>query len=140
MLSKEQVADAAKQYKSQLDRLNLRQDGTLNEKLAEMRAIAEEMASIRIEETEAVPAQDSPALRVAVQAAKEAAATHGATSGEARVAWETVEEIASAGLDNALGGMMEEECWVDMSQTCVALEEVDRFINLVNSQDKGLNS
>jgi len=140
MLSKEQVAEAAKQYKEQLKQLNLRKADNLDEKLAEMRQIATEMQSIQIEDAPKKAAQDSPELRAALAAAKEASELHGATSSEARLAWETVEEIASSGLDNALGGMIEEECWVDMTETCLALEEVDRFINLVNTQNKGLNS
>jgi len=140
MLSKEQVAEAAKQYKEQLKQLNLRKADNLDEKLAEMRQIATEMQSIQIEDAPKKAAQDSPELRAALAAAKEASEQHGATSSEARIAWETVEEIASSGLDNALGGRSIEESWVDMTETCLALEEVDRFINLVNTQNKGLNS
>ena len=138
MLSKEQVAEAAKQYKEQLAKLDLRQNG-LGEKIREMKAIAEEMRAIRMEEVEPEPAKDSPALRAAVEAAKQASEQYGASSPEARVAWETVEEIASAGLDNALGGMLDEECWVDVSYACEALEEVDRFVNLVKTEGSGLN-
>jgi len=104
MLSKEQVAEAAKQYKEQLKQLNLRKADNLDEKLAEMRQIATEMQSIQIEDAPKKAAQDSPELRAALAAAKEASEQHGATSSEARIAWETVEEIASSGLDNALGG------------------------------------
>lgn len=140
MLNKEQIAVAAKKYKERLDQLNLRKDGALDEKIREMRAVAEEMRSIRLEEVEPEPAKDSPALRAAVAEAKATSDKFGATSKEARVAWDNVEEIASSGLDNALGGMLEEECWVDVSYACEALEEVDRFINLVNTEGTGLNS
>ena len=75
------------------------------------------------------PAPNSPQLKAAIKSAKELTEKHGIQSSEARVAWETVEEIASASeRGDALGGKLSpEECLVDAAlEACQAMEELSR--------------
>ena len=81
------------------------------------------------------PGAASPQLQEALTTAKRMTDEHGIHSPEARVAWETVEEIASASERNdALGGKMSaEECLVDVAmEACAALNELNRVMSSRN--------
>ena len=65
---------------------------------------------------------------------------YGRASKEARLAWEEVEEIASSGLENAMGEDMTVECLVEAAEHCLALEELDRFINYEKITEGGLSN
>ena len=69
-------------------------------------------------------------LRSAVEDAKAVTAETGIRSREAKLAWETVEEIASSGRDRVIAGMLtQEECLLDATnEACEALEELSRLI------------
>ena len=72
---------------------------------------------------------NSAELDAALKAAKEATAKHGITSSEARLAWETYEEIASAGLDNAMGVGLDEECDLESGEeACKAIEALNNIL------------
>lgn len=76
--------------------------------------------------------QQSAQLKEALASAKSITDKHGIQSAEARVAWETVEEIASASERNdALGGKLSaEECLVDAAmEACAALNELNRVFD-----------
>ncbi|CAJ1959309.1 unnamed protein product [Cylindrotheca closterium] len=71
-------------------------------------------------------------LQQAVSDAKRLTESFGVHSSEAKVAWETVEEIASSGrIENAMGGMLTpEECLVDAPvEACEALGELNRVLD-----------
>jgi hypothetical protein len=55
----------------------------------------------------------------------------GIKSGEAAVAWETVEEIAAAGNGAAMGGIMtDDECLVEAAaEACAVLEALNTLIS-----------
>ena len=75
----------------------------------------------------------NPRLQEALGAAKRMTAEHGIRSPEARVAWETVEEIASAGeRSDALGAKLNtDECLAEVAEeACAALEELNRALKL----------
>ena len=70
---------------------------------------------------------NSPALQAALVEAQQVTADHGITSSQARLAWETVEEIAASPLDVKEN----EECLVDAAQAaCQALGELQRVLEL----------
>ena len=79
-----------------------------------------------------VAAAPSPALDQAVRAAQQAQAEYGAKSREAVVAWSEVEDVAAAGLANALGGKLnDEECDITEEaamEACEALESLNQAI------------
>ena len=105
-----------------------------------MNDVAKEMQALKLAAPENRPAPKSPALDAALTKAKQMSAEFGNASKEARLAWETVEEIASSGLENAMGEDMTEECLVEAAEACFALEELDRFINYEKITEGGLSN
>lgn len=81
-------------------------------------------------------ARDSPELREAIREAKEVSEKMGAASIEAILAWETVEEIASASNSPALGGMLDDECLVETIEACEAMEELQRALFVSEQTDR----
>jgi hypothetical protein len=76
--------------------------------------------------------EQSEQLKEAVSNAKSLTEKHGISSSEARIAWETVEEIASASERNdALGGKLSaDECLIDaVMEACAALNELNRVMD-----------
>jgi hypothetical protein len=73
----------------------------------------------------------SPELLEAMAEARALTEEKGITSSEAKIAWETVEELASADNSASLGGKMEaDECLVDAAMdACAALEELQRVLD-----------
>ena len=67
---------------------------------------------------------DPAAMKAALAAAKAASDEQGADSTEAKLAWETVEEIAaSAGDAAAAQAPLDEECLIELIEGCEALEK-----------------
>mmetsp|Transcript_15443 Transcript_15443/g.31900 ORF Transcript_15443/g.31900 Transcript_15443/m.31900 type:complete len:224 (-) Transcript_15443:750-1421(-) len=110
--------------------------GEYEDKLERLKTVTSDLSDIKMKAAK-VPAKsgDSPALRAAIkeatEAAKKASEEFGATSSEAKLAWETVEEVASSGLSNAMGGGLDQECLVEQaSDACLALEELNKALKL----------
>jgi len=104
-----------------------------HDKLEDFKSLTQELNQLKMEVNSAND-PDSPALHAliaeAVQDAKLETEQHGPTSSEAKLAWETVEELASSGLENAMGNRLDEECLVDSAiDACTALEKMDRVLN-----------
>jgi len=100
-------------------------------KFDDIMTIANEMKSIKMQVAEAKPGADSPQLREAMENAKKITAEKGVSSKEAAIAWEEVEEIAAAGLDNSMGARLDEECFVDAAlDACAAIDELNRVVSL----------
>ena len=104
-------------------------------KFDQMKALTSELSAIKMTVASA-PKADSPELKAAVKKAmaeaKAISDEKGADSPEAKVAWTEVEEIASSGLQNAVGARLDEECLVDTAmEACQALEELNRAMEKV---------
>jgi pantoate kinase len=70
-----------------------------------------------------------PELDRALAEARLATETHGITSSEAKLAWETYEEIAASGTANAMGTNLMDECSLEVGQeACQAMEELERVM------------
>jgi hypothetical protein len=101
-----------------------------------VKSLVQEIQNIRLTTPEVKFGADSPAMRQAVKAAKEASDKFGADSDEAKLAWETVEEIGAArNYENAMGGSLEDECLLEKIEACETLEEFQRALNLSASKD-----
>jgi hypothetical protein len=133
-------SEACNEYHAKLNELaatvgsnriaNLPQEVVKPEK-ERVKALVQEIQNIRLATPDVKAGSDSPALRQAVKAAKEASDKFGADSDEAKLAWETVEEIGAArNYENAMGGTLEDECLVDKIEACETLEEFQRALNL----------
>ena len=64
------------------------------------------------------------AMKSALDAARAASEEFGKDSTEAKLAWETVEEIAAGASDNeAMRAPLDEECLIELIEGCEALEK-----------------
>lgn len=101
--------------------------------MASLNGMAEEIKAIKLSAPKSASSSKSnPKLQAAMKEAKQLTEIYGAHSSEAKLAWETVEELASSNrIENAMGGMLTpEECLVDAAiGACEALEELNRVLN-----------
>jgi hypothetical protein len=99
--------------------------------MAVLNGMADEIKAIKLSAPKSSVGSASAQLQEAMATAKQLTEEKGVTSSEAQVAWDIVEEIASSGSGNAMGGMMtEEECLVDAAmEACEALEELSRALD-----------
>lgn len=91
-----------------------------------VRKLASELKGVKLATPEgrtAVPAYPKN-MASALKAAKDATEKHGVSSTEAKLAWETVEEIAASSTDDeATKSPLDEECLVELIEGCEALEK-----------------
>jgi len=103
--------------------------------LDNVQALATELRNVKIGAPESKPKPQSPELMAAIESAQAVSQEKGESSVEARLAWETVEEVASAPrTENAMGGMLTDECLVETAaDACAALEELNRALEVTDS-------
>lgn len=138
-LTDAQLLQATEEFQSNLNTVQ-RLTKDLKDHQKHMNDVAKEMQALKLIAPENRPAPKSPQLDAALSRAKQMSTEFGNTSQEARLAWEEVEEIASSGLENAMGEDMTEECLVEAAEHCLALEELDRFINYEKITEGGLSN
>jgi len=110
-------------------------------KLEHMKELLAELKNIRLISPDSKPAVNTPAIQEALAKAKQAVNEYGATSNEAKLAYEELEEVSSAGLDNAMGARLDEECLVDTAmEACMALDELNRVMSLDRTKTSGYNA
>jgi len=100
------------------------------EKVKKIKAIVSDIQAIKLSKPTGAVAPNTEALKSAMKEAKEITEKHGIDSVQARQAWETVEEIASA--DNSTVGApdLDDECLIEALDACEALEEINRLAAL----------
>jgi len=102
-----------------------------------IKKLTSEVQSVRIAAPAAASSTVDPvAMKNVLAEAREAAKKFGDASAEARLAWETVEEVASSDRSGALGGGIEDECLVEALEACEALEELNRAVQVASSSDR----
>lgn len=81
----------------------------------------------------------NPILDHALTEAKLMTEKHGIKSSQARLAWETLEDIAGDDLSEAMRAAIDsdEECLVEMIQACEALDELNRALFLTENKEAG---
>ncbi|KAL3905132.1 MAG: hypothetical protein SGILL_009802, partial [Bacillariaceae sp.] len=102
-----------------------------------MKDVAAELQAIKLAPPTKKPAPQIPGLWDAKLKARAMSQQFGNASTEAKLAWEEVEEIAAAGLQNAIGdgAVSEETCDLGQAaEACWALEELDRFLHVDDQQ------
>jgi len=96
-----------------------------------LKSLIQDIQTIRLASPDVKAGADSPAMRAAMKAAKEATEEYGADSNEARLAWETVEEIGAArNYENAMGISLEDECLIEKLEACEGIEEMKRVLKI----------
>mmetsp|Transcript_118693 Transcript_118693/g.343307 ORF Transcript_118693/g.343307 Transcript_118693/m.343307 type:complete len:227 (+) Transcript_118693:92-772(+) len=131
-VTQEWIDNACMEYSAKLEEL----DRLLQEtkKATVFDSAAEDVKPIKLKDVpQQKPGKASPELQEAVENAKMLTDKYGIQSPEARVAWETVEEIASATeRSDALEDeeLSPEECLIDSAlDACAALSELNRVID-----------
>lgn len=131
-LSPEQLQQAYDELKNSIATLQRRQEWLqYNQQL--MKDVAAELQAIKLLPPTRKPSPRIPGLWDAKLRARSISQQFGNTSPEAKLAWEEVEELASAGLETALGRYDNtydsSTCnLVVAAEACMALEELDRFL------------
>ena len=125
----EEVSIACMDYSRFLDELYVIRDLIGEKGQNKKSSLAETLKMIKLEAPKSATAPKSEQLTAALEEAKAATEQYGITSSQARLAWETYEEIASAGFDNAIGVNLMEECNIESGQeACKAMEELERIM------------
>lgn len=107
-------------------------------RLDSVKTLANELRSIKLSDPKVGKVGvDTEKMNIALAAAKEATETHGEGSSESKLAWETVEEIASNDYEAATKSSLDEECLVESLEACEALDELSRVINLQKAAGYG---
>lgn len=125
----DEVSIACMDYGRFLDELYVIRDLVGDKEKNKKSSLAEALKMIKLEGAKAATAPSSDKLTAALEDAKKATEEFGITSSQARLAWETYEEIAASGNDNAIGVNLLEECSVESGQeACKAMEELERIM------------
>lgn len=116
--------------------------GLLSEQKANIEAVknlAKEIQAIKIPDPSSTVSPDSAMMKKVLADAKAAVAEHGIDSTQAKIAWETVEEVASSDNSHAYQASLDEECLVEAIEACEAIEEITRVLSLgkTNSRYQG---
>lgn len=95
----------------------------------QVKTAAADIRAVKVSDAAPAVGRDSPQLRAAIKEAKAATKDFGVSSKEAVLAWETVEEIASADQAPALGGKIDDDCLVEAIEACEAIQELERVLD-----------
>lgn len=140
-LSQEQISIAYEELQYSMDLMNsgkyTNAFASLHNNQQLMKDIAAELSAIKLTPPERKPAPVIPGLWDSKLKARAMTQNYGVESSEAKLAWEEVEEIASSGLQNSLGGTLYNADECDLStaaEACMALEELDRFFTNFNNK------
>lgn len=125
--------EACQEYNKKLAELSRIIEDGVTPKMDMVKSLASEISAIKMANPEIQAGADSPTLRKALAVAQEATEKYGATSSEAKLAWENVEELAAAGTENSMGVNLLDECLVEQIEACEGLEELQRV--LANQQE-----
>lgn len=112
------------EYESKVKALSQMLTKTKDE-IEQVKKLADELKGVKLAKPPSVSSgSDSAAMKEALAAAKAATEEHGMDSTEAKLAWETVEEIAASGTDGeAARATLDEECLIELIEGCEALEK-----------------
>ena len=105
------------------------------DKISSIKSLAEELRGIKLSKpSSGASSVDNPQMRDALKEAKEATEKFGMDSSEAKLAWETVEEIASSDVSEAIKGSLEDECLLDTIDACEAIEAMQAVLSKSKAQ------
>lgn len=121
-------SQAAQEYQEKLDALAK----ILDDQKAQIESVKELASSIRAIKLAKVESSPQPVTEAMVKALDEARALskkHGVDSPEARLAWETVEDIAQDNFSEATKNDLTDECLIETIEACEAIEEIQRALH-----------
>jgi hypothetical protein len=104
------------------------------DELEMVKSLADELKGVKIAKptsSSSVSASTDSAMKAALAAARSATKKHGKESTEAKLAWETVEEIAASDNLEATRAPLDEECLIELIEGCEALEKFKAALDRV---------
>lgn len=104
--------------------------------IEQVKSLANELQAIKLTAPSSRPSPDSSMMKKVLREANAAVAQYGADSTQAKLAWETVEEIAASDNGEVLESSLNDECLVEAVEACDALEELNRALNLQNESSR----
>lgn len=136
-MSQEQLNQAYAEVQASMEMMQRNQYAAVsfNNNQQLMKDVAAELQAIKLSPPAKKPSPTIPGLWDAKLKARAMSQQFGNDSPEAKLAWEEVEEIASSGLENAVGAnlLQQDSCdLVQAAEACMALEELDRFLYYEN--------
>ena len=92
--------------------------------LEEVKNLADELKGVKLASPSvSTEAPNETAMKDALAAARAATEKFGMHSTEAKLAWETVEEVAASTNYSAIRAPLDEECLIELIEGCEALEK-----------------
>jgi len=128
-------------YGKFLDELYILRDAISPSESAKKSSLVDTLKNIKLTTPTAQASEfsNSPELDKALANARAATALYGVTAPEAKLAWETYEEIASSGTGNSIGVNLMEECSLESGlDACKAMEELERVMPVLLAISKDL--
>lgn len=112
----------------------------LDEQKAQIESVkdlASKIRAIKLVQPKTSPQPVSDAMAKALADAKAMSEKHGASSSEAKLAWETVEDIASDNYSEAMKKDLSDECLLETIEACEAIEEIQKALHQNENQGSG---
>jgi leucyl aminopeptidase (aminopeptidase T) len=120
--------EACKEYNEKMEALSAILQAQA-QPMKDLQALVSEVKAIKIQDPSVVNTPAPLNISAEIAAAKKASEEFGPTSSEAQLAWEVVEEIASADNSQAYASALNaDECLTDLSEACQALTEINRLV------------
>lgn len=97
-----------------------------------VKSLADQLKGVKLAKptSSSVSGSEDSALKAALDDARSAAEAHGKDSIEAKLAWETVEEIAASNNLEATRAPLDEECLIELIEGCEALEKFKTALDM----------
>lgn len=127
-LTSEEAEQACKDYNEKMDQLAeiLKQEV---EPLRNIEGLVKQLKGIKLPQPVTTSAGAPPDTKKAIADAKAAVAKFGPDSVEAKLAWETVEEIASSDNSQVSAASLDEECLIELEEACQTLHEFSKLVD-----------
>jgi len=134
----EAESDACREYGEKMDALQSLLKAQI-QPIKDLESLVGEIKAIKMKDPTVAKAPQlakiSERVPAAIAAAKKASEEFGPTSSQAQLAWETVEELASADNSQAYASPLDtEECLTDLSEACEALSEIQKMLETAEAK------
>ncbi len=126
------VADATEQWDELKQLAELQKSHIENVKL-----VTDQMRSVKLSPPPSQEHVQNPLLQQALTEAKLLTEKHGIESSEAKLAWETLEDIAGSDFSETMKAAIDadEECLIEMAQACEALDELNKALFVTENKE-----
>lgn len=107
-----------------------------SESMEKVKSLAEEIKAIKLVAPSSKHSPSSPMMQKVLSEAKAIVTEFGADSTQAKLAWETVEEVAASDNSEVQEPGLDESCLIETIEACEAIEEVARALAMYDESSK----